>query len=137
MASCCHCSCRRARVSSSNGRTCGRPPFPGDTRCPSAEPFAVCLTIVTHGPISSTWCWWPGDPGWGGVGRKLGQEAPTSQGEESLWPHPSYPHTPQHWYQLCGWGEAVLGHREIRMPMGTSQALGTPPHWASPHTANC
>lgn len=31
------------------------------------------------------WCWWPR------VGSQLDQEAPTSQGEGSLWPHPRLP----------------------------------------------
>lgn len=50
---------QRAWVSSSNGQTCWRPPFPGDTHCPSAGHFANCLAIIVRGPKSATRCWWP------------------------------------------------------------------------------
>lgn len=50
---------QKARVSSSNGQTCWKPPFPRDTHCPSAGHFAVCLAILTHGPESATRYWWP------------------------------------------------------------------------------
>lgn len=118
----------RAWVSSPNGRPCWRPPFPGDTHCPSAGHSAICPAIVVHGPRVSTWC---GGPEWDGVGTQLDQETSTSQAP----PPPA--HIPPPWCQSYGRGRAVLGHREIPMLRGTSQAPATPPRQASPHSANC
>lgn len=48
---------QRAWVSSSNGRPCWRPPFPGDSHCPWAGHFAICPAIAVRGPKALTWCW--------------------------------------------------------------------------------
>lgn len=128
---------QRARVSFSNGQTCWKPLFPGDTHRPSAGHSVVCLAILTHGPKSATRYWWPGGPRLRGLGSRLDQEAPACQGEESLWPHPRPAHKPRSWCQFCGWAGTVLGHKETQMITGTSQAPDTPLHPASPHTANC
>lgn len=75
----------RAWVSSPNGRPCWRPPFPGDTHCPSAGHSAICPAIVVHGPRASTWCWWP-RVGWGGESAGPGNTHVSG-------PTPTCPHT--------------------------------------------
>lgn len=98
MASCCHCSCRRAGVSSSNGWLgLLEASLLGDVHCPSVGHFAICLAIIMYGPesVMDLVLVTPGVQG--GMGSKLNQEAPISQGKElSQAPLLPCPYTPQH-----------------------------------------
>lgn len=98
MASCCHCSCRRARVSSSNGWLgLLEVSLLGDVHCPSVGHFAICLTIIVCGPESVMDLVLVAPGVQGRMSSKLDQEVLISQGEElsqaSLLP---CPYVPQH-----------------------------------------
>lgn len=137
MASCCHCSCRRARGSSSNSGTCWRPPslppspgtlagpLPGPL--PSASPSSCTPPNLRPSPGGAGAL---GRVGWGGDPTR---KHPPRRVRSPSGPTPSYPHTPQQWRQFCGW-DGAQGETQA---WGTSRALGIPSHWASPHAANC